>query len=829
MPRPRAFTAGLFLASAALCSFALAEPATPGPVGTASHDRFLNIFRPLRTDSAALSPDGKFLAYSLRQADRIHVVVVSLDDPSKAPVKLLVATDEAATPLDQMGTREKVPARINRMAWADDGRLIIETNASFRTQTSHDPDQAITLNTPGAIIAIDADGSNQRVLATPVDVTKSVLARPFKSDLRSELEIVSVDQYALREQAAIEKRGKQLEGVPENPMEREEIPRSPVFFDFLTEEPDQILIRTSDPRDFQLYIANIHSGKLTPRQRHVADDDTNVLLTRQGEIGAAIKSTGSSTAFPRSYLLAKNGAITWGKWRSLDSVSKTPLTFSLSPENYFGERSFPVGFDENPDVLYYASNVGRDKYGVYAINITTGEKTGRTFESAAIDLVDPAAEGFATENPLVFDRHTRELVGLRYKNVFQSAIWLRADLRDAQNQLHAVFPGKSVCIHDWDRSGTRLLVQAYSPTDAGGFYIFEPPSKKLLEFARAAPAIGPNEPLHYRFYVPSPSEGALSGLAVIPAAVRQKPVPIIVVCGNDPWLQIPSDFDPAIRALSEMGFAVMQINPRGVWGFGAKYRQQTGSAYDEAQVQDIVTAIDALCQKIPLLSSKHVGVLGHRRGGFLALRALQLRPDRFRCAVGINPTVDLKSWISDSRWNPDVALEDGFSRKPPAQHQRLENDYARWLNLRDATTTTATREIRLIEEREDAQRKINRGTMRAVLTRHFFGQNILDKNALIEHPGQITRPVFLLPYRRDGESASAQYKNARTLAREIEDAGGDASVLDLREDYINELPEARAEVFRQIEDFLNLNIYKYNVQMGEASHETLPDKGGPQK
>jgi hypothetical protein len=42
---------------------------------------------------------------------------------------------------------------------------------------------------------------------------------------------------------------------------------------------------------------------------------------------------------------------------------------------------------------------------------------------------------------------------------------------------------------------------------------------------------------------------------------------------------------------------------------------------------------------------------------------------------------------------------------------------------------------------------------------------------------------------------------------------------DLSTDYMRGLPGARSEVMRNVEDFLNENIYAYNVRLGETTIE----------
>ena len=47
--------------------------------------RFKTLFQPFRTDRAALSPDGKYLAYSVRDGEVLSIVVIDIDLDTEMP------------------------------------------------------------------------------------------------------------------------------------------------------------------------------------------------------------------------------------------------------------------------------------------------------------------------------------------------------------------------------------------------------------------------------------------------------------------------------------------------------------------------------------------------------------------------------------------------------------------------------------------------------------------------------------------------------------------------------------------------------------------------
>jgi pimeloyl-ACP methyl ester carboxylesterase len=153
--------------------------------------------------------------------------------------------------------------------------------------------------------------------------------------------------------------------------------------------------------------------------------------------------------------------------------------------------------------------------------------------------------------------------------------------------------------------------------------------------------------------------------------------------------------------------------------------------------------------------------MGKQHGGYLALRALQLQPDKFRCAIALDSILDIESWIAETRWtNSDSGPE-------------------------------------LVRTYLDAPER-------------------QKEPPLTQHPEMITKPVLLLNYRGDaGKAETTAYVKAKTLSLALQRNDVPVELYDLSEDYMANLPRAKAEVFRHIEDFLNVYIYEYKVKLGE--------------
>jgi pimeloyl-ACP methyl ester carboxylesterase len=729
--------------------------------------RFEDLFQPVRTQLAALSPDGRYLAYTVREKPKLSIVIVEIEKPSVVKTAVVALTDADATPM-LANNREPTPAAIRWMRWATPTRLVAETNARVSVLAGENWNSC-----PGVIIAIDADGSNVKTLVTPRDVRMA--NPPFVAPVALRKPIIPTADEPTPPAAGAEVAGAEAPVDPSAPptatnetidplVSTTMLERSPRAVDFTAGDPESLIVRAEDVvaaegmRSAECYTVNINTGKIKSVGDELNEPGRSLLLDRQGKRRVTVPAS-LAFSFPHRFMYEPGGRT---QPKSLDEITGYTAGpgFSVTPENYFGERAVPVAFAEDPQFLYFASNIGRDTYGIYALNLTTGKRTEMSLESPVLDLFEPIPGKFADPDLLVFDRYDRQLAGIRITERLGTTQWIRPEWRAVQAQIEKTLPGFSVKIQEWDQAGRRFLVHAHGPTDPGAFYIFDRGSGKLLEFVRRSPAFDNtkvNAPLS--FTLNHPAGGAISGVLTVPRTVRLKPAPVVVLCQPEPWLRVPSTYQPSVLALADMGFFVVQINPRSAWGSGRRQRELAKDGFEITQVDDIVTTLDWLEKRFEI-NRRRIAIMGDRRGGYLALRALQLRPDRFRCAITIDPTIDLGTWIAETKWGS--------------------------------------------------------GDSTPVLTRGYYGsKDHLKKSPLLD-PETIKGGVLLMSYREAGQPASYSYTQAVNLERALRSRGAPVRFTDLNEDYIADLPRARAEVYQQIEEFLNENLYSYRVDIGET-------------
>lgn len=758
---------------------ALAQPAASPPTPAAPTEeeislpeagRFKILFQPFRTDSAALSPDGKYLAYSLREAGKVSVAIVEIDHPARLTAHIKVVDDQAATPMMDMEQKEPTPGLIRWMRWATPTRLVLETNQVFTRGNVEGNWQSWR----GAVYGINADGSDARLLAKPDDIPEFAEdpGTPF-SIARSSTPAFQTSSIASPVSSMTNSgRASADAAVADFFAEEEPAEETPTYFaatqgrslrvfDLDAQRPGAVTLtsfggpRAAGSRSLGFHSLNTQNGKLSDLADSLVLSNLSTLIDRQGRVRLTLPNTTLSN-FPFRYeYLGPQGK---DRAKPLDEASGL-AGFSVSPDNYFGERAVPLGFDENPDILYYASNVGRNTYGIYSLNLATKERGKLAIENAAYDLIGAPASGFPGRDNLVIDRFTHQLAGVRYDATLRTTAWLRPELQALQTRFEKTFPGRCITIHEWDQAGNRYLISTEGPADPGAFYVYDGKTDKLSEFVRRAPWL---EDKHAHATLPfafaTPDGAMISGLITVPRQPRLRPVPMVIVCPDLPWLRVHPDFQTEVQALAGMGFAVVQLNGRGAWGLGLKQRQSLTAGYDLVQVADIATTVTKLGEAFKV-NLKRVALMGRGHGGFIAMRALQEHPDLFRCAVAVESPVNLSDWLAEQRW------------------------------------TTG-----------DAQPQ---------LTRAWLGDAARLKAApLARAPERLTKPVLMLNYPGpDGGERRTGFVAARGFASEVDRRGGDVTFEALTTDYMRGLPAARAAAFDQIEHFLNTHVYDFKVKL----------------
>jgi pimeloyl-ACP methyl ester carboxylesterase len=681
-------------------------------------------FKPARADQIALAPDGRHLAFTFPDGNWHGIALVDVDRPERKEI-LSVGIDEV---VENSGRRTTLPARVTFLRWASATRLVYAINV---------PGEGDKLSRE-EVRAVDADGKNDRKLVDATDL--ALVWAPLGSTFA------------------------------------EIIPRRPRVLGPKPGEPAFVLVEALPGPNVQseIFRVNIHTGKFEAlgaeslpgrylydqqgRARIVETPPIRMPVVLPG-VPAALRQGAPLLAVQTYQLRPLAGD---RRWQDLDTFlgAGHALAFRASAETFHGQRSFPLAFDADPNVLYCASNVGRDTYGVFALNLESKRRIDLPIEPSAFDAVEPGDA--LTEQVLVFDRQ-RRVVGARQGGRHGGTHWFQPELAQLQRTLDGKFGGRNVKILEWDEARTRVLLLVDGDGDPGRYFIFEPGQPgRLRDFLRRAPwldtaVLNPVTPIAFD----SPTGVHLTGTLVLPRHARADPPPLVLYCRDIPGRGVQPGLDREMQALAGMGFAVAQIDYRGVAGRGAPHRDAVKAGFDRVPLEDLRATVAWLVAR-RAVNPRRVALLGQGFGGFVALRAMQLHPQEFRCAISINAPTDPAKWVNES-----VGVTAG--RTPPGWELEIRRTF-------------------------------------------FAGDRAqLEAIAVSRDRDFESKPVLVI---QDADKRDLRQSQGARLRNAFRGRESQSEYLEVGTDFTRGEPEARAKAFARIAQFLNGNVYDYGVDVG---------------
>jgi dipeptidyl aminopeptidase/acylaminoacyl peptidase len=123
--------------------------------------------------------------------------------------------------------------------------------------------------------------------------------------------------------------------------------------------------------------------------------------------------------------------------------------------------------------------------------------------------------------------------------------------------------------------------------------------------------------------------------------------PMILKIHGGPYGAYGNTFFQTFHVLSNTGFFVLYVNPRGSTGYGNAYQWATRGAWGEVDSEDFLNGVEAAIAKYPEIDPQRVGVSGGSYGGYMT-NWLTSTTDRFAAAVTSRSITNWESWYGDS-------------------------------------------------------------------------------------------------------------------------------------------------------------------------------------
>jgi dipeptidyl aminopeptidase/acylaminoacyl peptidase len=188
-----------------------------------------------------------------------------------------------------------------------------------------------------------------------------------------------------------------------------------------------------------------------------------------------------------------------------------------------------------------------------------------------------------------------------------------------------------------------------------------------------------------RVMYPSADAHLIPGYIFTSASIdKGKKTPAVILVHGGFHEHLDWRFFNLIDASVSNGYVVIFPEYRGSRGYGANHYKND---YGVTDVEDVIFAADYISRQ-PYVDPNRLGIIGHSRGGMVALLAIEREPKKFKAAIDIAGLTDFLAYMAykpDSR-RAEVAKEDHFKGKMPSENLPAYLDISP-LNAVDAIQT----------------------------------------------------------------------------------------------------------------------------------------------
>jgi len=292
-----------------------------------------------------------------------------------------------------------------------------------------------------------------------------------------------------------------------------------------------------------------------------------------------------------------------------------------------------AGFDADPHSIFVYADSAAGRRGVYRYDLERGERGGAIVEDPRFDA-----------GALVYGPASEALWAVEVEAERPERIFVADEAAREQASIDATLRGTRNRIVDADRSGAMALVETSADRSPPRIYLYDRTKREMELLYATLPALEDAElaPMRAVRYT------ARDGLE-IPAYLTLPPgtdaasaprLPAIVLVHDGPTRRVGWGWDARVQFLVRRGFAVLQPNFRGSFGYGVEFERAGYAAWGAAMQQDLADGAAWLVSE-GIADAGRIGIFGAGYGGYAALMAPIATPGVFRAVAGWGAITDL--------------------------------------------------------------------------------------------------------------------------------------------------------------------------------------------
>jgi dipeptidyl aminopeptidase/acylaminoacyl peptidase len=251
---------------------------------------------------------------------------------------------------------------------------------------------------------------------------------------------------------------------------------------------------------------------------------------------------------------------------------------------------------------------------------------------------------------------------------------------------------------DISDNGQQIIVYGEGPGDPGTYYYIDYTTKSFKVAGQTRPDVPSEWVAEKRKVTYKAFDGLeINGYLTLPPGREAKNLPLIVLPHGGPEAHDDISYDWMSQAIASRGYAVLQPNFRGSDGYGQSFIEKGYGEWGRKMQTDLSDGVRYLAKE-GTIDPKRVCIVGASYGGYAAMAGAALDPGVYRCASGIAPVTNLKSFL---RYEEESV---GYDRKSTRvlYWRRFLGDESHWAEVSpDLKAANITVPIQLIHGKDD--------------------------------------------------------------------------------------------------------------------------------
>ncbi|HUO98679.1 MAG TPA: prolyl oligopeptidase family serine peptidase, partial [Rhizomicrobium sp.] len=253
---------------------------------------------------------------------------------------------------------------------------------------------------------------------------------------------------------------------------------------------------------------------------------------------------------------------------------------------------------------------------------------------------------------------TRRVLGVDYVDDLYKIKWFDPSMQALQRGLEAAFPGSNVILVSHDVAFEKVIVRVSSVSEPWTYYLLDRKTHLAGRIGVSYPLIHSHDLGAVKPYPYKARDGLdIPGYLTLPPGKEPKNLPLVVIphgasSGGGPDSRDSMDFNWLTQFLANRGYAVLQPNYRGSFGYGYPFRKAGFKQWGLKTQDDVTDGVNKVIAD-GIADPKRVCIYGADYGGYIALEGAELTPQLYRCVIsyaGISDWLDyLRIWEEEAR------------------------------------------------------------------------------------------------------------------------------------------------------------------------------------